>query len=146
MLYLDTSFLTPLIKLEPTSERVTRFVAGLPAGEMAISHWTRVEFSSMLAREVRMGGMDIVGAGYATTQFDAIIAESFTVLLPGPEAFDLARQYLAHYESGLRGGDALHLAIARTHRATAIYSLDRVLIKAGDLFGLPVSAGIDLDR
>ncbi len=76
----------------------------------------------------------------------AIIAESFTVLLPGPEAFDLARQYLARYESGLRGGDALHLAIARTHRATAIYSLDRVLIKAGDLFGLPVSAGIDLDR
>lgn len=142
MRYLDTSFITPLIKQEPTSARVAQFVAGLPSGEIAISHWTRVEFSSVLAREVRMGGLEALAADSAIIQFDAIIAESFTVLLPGPEAFDLARQYLARYESGLRGGDALHLAIASTHRATAIYSLDKVLIKAGTLFGLPVSAGI----
>lgn len=146
MLYLDTSFLTPLVKPEPTSERVARFLARFTDEELAISHWTQVEFSSVLAREVRMGRMDAAEAGKATSRFDAIIAESFTVLLPGPEAFDLARQYIARHESGLRGGDALHLAIARTHRATAIYSLDRVLIKAGALFGLPVSAGIDLDR
>ena len=141
MRYLDTSFLTPLIKQEATSERVTRFVAGLPVGELTISHWTRVEFSSMLAREVRVGGMDILAADKANTLFDAIIAESFTVLLPAPAEFDLARQYLARYESGLRAGDALHLAIACNHRATAIYSLDKLLIKAGTMFGLPVSAG-----
>ncbi len=141
MLYLDTSFITPLIKQETTSERVTRFIAGLPAGKLTISHWTRVEFSSMLAREVRMGGMDAKGAGNAATQFDAIVAESFSVLLPGPDAFDLARRYIGRFESGLRASDALHLAIASTHRATAIYSLDKLLIKAGEMFGLPVSDG-----
>jgi predicted nucleic acid-binding protein len=141
MRYLDTSFLTPLIKQEPTSERVTRFVAGLPARELTISHWTRVEFSSVLAREVRMGAMDTLAADAANTLFDSIIAESFTVLLPGPSEFDLARQFIARYESGLRAGDALDLAIASTHRATAIYSLDKTLIKAGTLFGLPVSDG-----
>lgn len=146
MLYLDTSFLTPLIKPEPTSERVARFLARFTDEQFAISHWTQVEFSSVLAREVRMGKMDAGAADSATSRFDAIIAESFTILLPGAEAFDLARHYIARHESGLRGGDALHLAIARTYRATAIYSLDRVLISAGALFGLPVSMGIDLDR
>ena len=58
MLYFDTSFLTPLILEEPTSARIERFVVRLPAGELAVSHWTRVEFSSLLAREVRMGGLD----------------------------------------------------------------------------------------
>ncbi len=142
MRYFDTSFITPLIKYEPTSERVTRFLAGFTDEELAISHWTRVELSSVLAREVRMGGMDARAADSAATLFDSIIAESFTVLLSGPEAFDLARRYITRYESGLRAGDALHLATASTHRATTIYSLDKVLIKAGELFGLPVSAGI----
>jgi uncharacterized protein len=142
MRYLDTNFLVPLILPEATSADISRLLTGLIGEELAISHWSRVEFTSVLAREVRMGRLDPTAAGIANTQFDAIIAETFTVLLPGPEAFDLARQYLARYESGLRGGDALHLAIASTHRASAIYSLDKVLIKAGTLFGLPVSAGI----
>ena len=59
MLYFDTSFLAPLILDEATSIEVERFMAGLPAEELAISHWTRVEFSSLLAREVRIGGLKI---------------------------------------------------------------------------------------
>ncbi|MFP5468932.1 MAG: type II toxin-antitoxin system VapC family toxin [Alphaproteobacteria bacterium] len=146
MPYFDTSFIVPLILPESTSADITRFLARFTDEQLAISHWTQVEFSSVLAREVRMGKMDAGAADSATARFDAIIAESFNVLLPGAEAFDLARKYIARHEAGLRGGDALHLAIARTYRATAIYSLDRVLIKAGPLFGLPVSMGIDLDR
>ncbi len=57
MLYFDTSFLTPLVRQEATSAQVERFVGSLPAGELAISHWTKVEFSSLLARHVRMGGL-----------------------------------------------------------------------------------------
>jgi len=86
-----------------------------------------------------MDRLDPQAAVKATAQFDAIVEESFALLLPGPDAYDLARQYIACFESGLRAGDALHLAIARTHRATAIYSLDKVMIKAGSLLGLPVS-------
>jgi predicted nucleic acid-binding protein len=54
----------------------------------------------------------------------------------------LARRYLHTYETGLRAGDALHLAIAGNHQAAAIYSLDRTMIKAGKILGLPVSAAI----
>ena len=142
MLYFDTSFLAPLILHETTSADVEKFVTGLPAGELAISHWTRIEFSSLLAREVRMGGLDSRVARDADAQFDALVAESFVVLLPNAGDFDLARQNLQTYEAGLRAGDALHLAIAANRRADAVYSLDKALLKAGKLLGVPVSVGI----
>jgi uncharacterized protein len=46
------------------------------------------------------------------------------------------------FETGLRAGDALHLAIADNHRAAAIYSLDKALLKAGKILDLPVRMGI----
>jgi predicted nucleic acid-binding protein len=62
--------------------------------------------------------------------------------LPSGDDYERARYYLRNYETGLRAGDALHLAIAGNHRAKAIYSLDKTMIKAGKILGLPVSAGI----
>ena len=144
MLYFDTSFLAPLILQESTSAKVEKFMAGLPAGDLAISHWTRVEFSSLLAREVRMGGLDGQAARHADAQFETIVTESFVVLLPNADDFNLAKEYLGNHETGLRAGDALHLAIARNHRAEAIYSLDKTLLKARKVLGLPVSTGVRL--
>jgi uncharacterized protein len=142
MLYFDTSFLAPLIRQERTSTAVERFVAELPAGEPAVSHWTKLEFSSLLARDVRMGSIERNAANEADAKFEAIIASSFVVLLPTAADFDLAKIYLAKPETGLRAGDAFHLAIAANHGATAMYSLDKALLKAGKMLGLPVSMGI----
>ena len=113
MLYFDTSFLAPLILEEATSGRVERFMAGLPTGSLALSHWTRVEFSSLLAREVRMGGLESRAAGEADAQFEAIVAESFAVLAPGPADFNLAKAYLGHYETGFQ-----QMEDAERHRKT----------------------------
>jgi uncharacterized protein len=144
LLYFDTSLLAPLILQEATSGRIERFVAGLPAGELAISHLTRIEFSSLLAREVRMGGLVGQAARTADAQFETMVTESFAVLLPNADDFDLAKTYLANRASGLRASDALHLAVAQNHHGAAIYSLDKTLLKAGKLLGLPVSTGIRL--
>lgn len=142
MLYFDTSFLVPLILPEATSDKVTTFIRKLPAEQLTLSHWTRVEFSSFLAREVRMGGLHAQTAAQADDRFEGMVDESFTVLLPNADDFSLAKEYLGKHESGLRAGDALHLAVARNHRATAIYSLDKTLLKAGKTLGLPVVTGI----
>jgi predicted nucleic acid-binding protein len=142
MVYFDTSFLAPLLLEETTSSAVERFIAGLPAGTFAVSHWTRVEFASLLAREVHMGALDHPTARDVDAEFEAILAESFAVLLPSARDYTLARQYLGHHDSGLRAGDALHLAIAQNNRAEAIYSLDKTLLRAGPALGLPVSIGI----
>jgi predicted nucleic acid-binding protein len=145
MLYFDTSFLAPLILEEPTSSAVERFIAQLPAGALAISHWTRVEFSSLLAREVRMGGLEQQIAREADAQFEVIVAESFVVLLPSADDFNLAKLYLGNHDTGLRAGDALHLAIAKNNRAEAVYSFDKTLLTAGRALGLPVSMGIQME-
>ncbi len=144
MHYFDTSFLAPLILQEATSSKVERFIAGLPAGELAVSHLTRIEFSSLLAREVRMGGLDGEAARSADAQFETMVRESFTVLLPNADDFDLAKAYLANHASGLRAADALHLAVAKNHRGETIYTLDKTLLKAAKLLGLPVSTGFRL--
>lgn len=144
MLYFDTSFLVPLILDEATSDPIEAFMSALPVGELATGHWTRVEFSSLLAREVRMGGLSDIAARKADGTFESVLAESFLLLLPTARDFDRARTFLGTGEAGLRAGDALHLAIAAGHAADAIYSLDKTLLRAGKLFDLPVGTGIAL--
>ena len=142
MLYFDTSFLVPLILPEATSDKIAAFVRRLSTEELTVSHWTRVGFSSLIAREVRVGGLDVQAAARADARFEAMVDESFSVLLPNADDFALARRYLGQFETGLRAGDALHLAVASNHRAAVIYSLDKTLLKAGKILDLPVSMGI----
>ncbi|MCY3852200.1 MAG: type II toxin-antitoxin system VapC family toxin [Gammaproteobacteria bacterium] len=141
MRYFDTSFLVPLILPEATSEPIADFFETLPADTLAVSHWTRVEFASMLAREIRMGNLDAIAAREAGSRFETMVQESFVVLLPDSDDFEQAKEWLERIETGLRAGDALHLAIAGNRGVAAIYSLDKQMIAAGRTLGLPISAG-----
>lgn len=140
--YFDTSFLAPLVKGEPTSVAIADFFnkAGRPGP--TTSHWTRAEFSSLIARDVRMKATDANTAAKVESRFESLLAASFNLLMPTIEDINLCKRYLQHYESALRAGDALHLAIAKNNNAQAIYSLDDKMLKAGKLLGLPVSRGI----
>jgi uncharacterized protein len=89
-----------------------------------------------------MGGLDVQAAARADARFEAMVDESFSILLPDAEDFGLAKRYLGRFETGLRAGVALHLAVANNHRAAVIYSLDKTLLKAGKILDLPVSMGI----
>lgn len=142
MLYFDTSFLVPLILPEAASEPVAAFFEGVPAEDLAISHWTRVEFASLLAREVRTGNLDVAAARKAGARFETMVEESFVTLLPNRDDFDRATEWLGRFETGLRAGDALHLAIAGNRQAEVVYSLDKVMITAGKALGVPTSPGI----
>ena len=142
MIYFDTSFLAPLILPEPTSDKIATFIAQLPTQPFAVSDWTRVEFASLIARIVRVGSLDARAALEADAKFETMVQRSFDLLLPSRNDFSLAKQYITRFETGLRAADALHLAIAGNHRARAIYSLDKTLLRAGRLLGLPVSAGV----
>jgi uncharacterized protein len=142
VLYFDTSFLAPLFLPESTSDKVTAFIRSLPVEKLAASQWTRVEFSSLIARKVRMGELDAEAAARADARFETMAAESLAVLLPSIEDFALAKRYLGRFETGLRAGDAFHLAIASNHDAAAIFSLDKRLVTAGKILNLPVRMGI----
>jgi uncharacterized protein len=140
--YFDTSFLAPLVKGEPTSGAITHFFNKAERLGPMTSHWTRAEFSSLIARDVRMKATDANTAARVESRFESLLSMSFNLLMPTLEDIELCKRYLQHYDSGLRAGDALHLAIARNNKAHAIYSLDDKMIRAGKLLGLPVSRGI----
>ncbi|MDO9466775.1 MAG: type II toxin-antitoxin system VapC family toxin [Thiobacillus sp.] len=143
MLYFDTSFLAPLILEESTSTKIEAFFAKLPAGELYVSHWTRVEFASLIAREVRMGGLAEADAQLAIGQFDELVTESFQVLAPAVADYELAKAYIQHFATKLRAGDALHLAIASNHGAKTLYTLDAGLLNAAKLLKVHASRGIN---
>jgi uncharacterized protein len=140
MNYFDTSFLIPFFLDEQASTRVDRFMRRKREGELAISLWTRVEFSSAIARQMRVGRLTEQDARRIDSEFDEVTAASFVTLAPTAADFELSRQFLRRYETALRAGDALHLAVAANNQARAIYSLDQGLLKAGRLLGLPTES------
>ena len=142
MLYLDTSFVAPLVLNEEVSSQVEAFLAKQPADSLAVSQWTRVEFSSLVAREVRMKHFSPQTAEAIIAEFEALVGESLQVWLPGAADYDLARTLLARFDSGLRGGDALHLAIAKNQGADKVMTLDEGLLKAAKLVKIPAARGI----
>ena len=64
--------------------------------------------------------LDVHVGTRADVRFEAMLDESFTVLLPNARDFGLAKQYLGRFETGLRAGDALHLAVAKNHAQLAL--------------------------
>lgn len=143
MVYLDTSFIAPLVIAEASSESVEAFLLGRKT-ELATSQWTRVELASLVSRRVRMGEFDADQAEAIRAALDRLLSESFTMLTPTAADFTTAVALLAKPGTGLRAGDALHLAIARNHGAKTMYTLDRGLLKAGKQLKVPVSVGVRL--
>jgi len=142
MIYLDTSFIAPLVINEKTSDAVEALVIKVKLGELATSMWTQIELASLVARKLRMGEFSASEAESVRREFAHLLDESFQVILPTATDFAVATQFLAVPKTGLRAGDAFHLAIAARHQAKKIYSLDKTFIKVGKQLKLPVNAGI----
>ncbi|MBI3526130.1 MAG: type II toxin-antitoxin system VapC family toxin [Betaproteobacteria bacterium] len=144
MIYLDTSFLTPLFRAEPLSGRISNFLAAVPPGTLAISLWTRVEFASVMARDVRMKSLSEATARKLIEEFDALAVDSLHVLIPAAADYYLARDFVAEFATRLRGPDALHMAIARNHGIEVILTLDEGLIFAARKLKIKAKRGIRL--
>jgi hypothetical protein len=86
--------------------------------------------------------LDAAAGARAVARIEAMVDASYTVLLPNADDFGLAQRYLGKFSTGLRAGDALHLAIAGNRQGAAIYGLDKGPLMAGRLLDLTVSMGI----
>ena len=142
MIYLDTSFLLPLFRQEAVSESVGKVLAARARGSLAISHWTRVEFTSVIAREVRIRAIGEAAAHKLIGAFDVLVHESFHMLVPTLADFDLARDFVANFSTKLRGPDALHLAIARNNEIEEVLTLDSWLLAAAKILRIRAGRGI----
>lgn len=142
MVYLDTSFIAPLVLAEDNSDTVEALVMKVKPGQLATGMWTQIELASLVARKLRMGELSVTEAEAIRSEFRQLLEESFKILLPTAADFATASQFLEMPKTGLRAGDAFHLAIAANHGAKKILTLDQGFIKAGKQLKLPVSAGI----
>ncbi len=142
MVYLDTSFVAPLVIAEDSSDAVEAYVLKVKPGELTTSMWTQVELSSLVSRKVRMGELSDSQAAVVRREFDRVLGESFEMLAPTAADFAAAVRYLESPKTALRAGDALHLAIAANHSAKRILTLDKGFLDAGKLLKLPVTRGI----
>lgn len=130
MIYLDTSFLTPLFREEVASAKIAEFLSRQGAGTLAISKWASVEFASLTSRDVRMGALTAGQGRRLITEFDSLVAASLHVLIPNANDFDLAQAYVANFATQLRGPDALHLAVAHNNGVEFIATLDNCMLFA----------------
>ncbi|HQR59970.1 MAG TPA: type II toxin-antitoxin system VapC family toxin [Methylophilaceae bacterium] len=128
MLYLDTCVLIPLFVQEASSNKVRDFFANNTQA-LSISAWSEVEFTSAMSLKVRSRQITHDSALTAILAFRDIAEESFSILLPSPHNYHRASEFLTHFNTGLRAGDALHLAIAHERHTTLITS-DRIMLEA----------------
>lgn len=142
MIYLDTSFLTPLFREEATSAKVADFLSRQAAGALAVSKWAAVEFASLTSRDVRMGALTAGQGRRLLAEFDSMMATSLIVLIPGANDFDRAQEYIANFATQLRGPDALHLAVAHNNGVEFIATLDDGMLSAAKKLKIPARRAI----
>lgn len=121
--YVDTSALVALIVNEPHSAAVGAWYARTDA-ELVTATWCVPEFASALAMKQRTGHLSAAQAGQAWERFERLTASDLVLLPVAQGDFRRAAELTLDAASGLRAGDALHLACATAAGCKAIATLD----------------------
>lgn len=138
MFYLDASVIVAAYTLEKHSDRVLSWLAGAGSADaLAISEWTVTEVTSAFSIKLRTGQISIEGRNAALNDFGTMAAQALTTLPISAEHFRSATHFVKQYATGLRAGDALHLAVASAN-AASLCTLDRRMASAGETLGVSV--------
>lgn len=129
-LYLDTSLIVTALVTEPQSPSVVAWLAARTATRLMISDWVITEFSAALSVKRRSGALDAAAQDRALSLLSDMVSNELECLAISPETFRLAAALANRSETGLRGGDALHLAVAAFHGIT-LCTRDRRLAESG---------------
>jgi predicted nucleic acid-binding protein len=135
MRYVDTSVLVAALLNEKNTATAQRWLGGQPAGDLAISGWVITEFSAALSMKLRTGELGPPHRNEVLAFFTRLTEASFHVLPVARPDFQTAARFADQYATGLRAGDALHLAIA-FHHGASLHTLDRRLVEIGQALGV----------
>lgn len=128
MLYVDTSVLVALCTHEAKTADVVKWYADC-TDELASAAWCVTEFASAMGLKQRTGQLTESQAQTAWLQFERICANDLQLLPVEAMTFHRAAMLTMDAATGLRAGDALHLACAMANKAKGLVTLDVVLAK-----------------
>lgn len=135
MVYIDTSVWVAALCREPFTARAQAWLEKQAAGALHVSGWVQAEFASALSLKQRVGQLDAEQAATVLTLFSATLDQACQRVNVEEGDFALAARLVADPSSGLRAGDALHLAMA-ARQGLALVTLDSILAKAAVRFGV----------
>ena len=133
--YVDTSVLVAAHVREPHTDLAQRWFSEQSSG-LLFSMWALVEGDSALAIKRRRGELDAASQAVAINDIDAFAARFGPHVLPLEADMQRARVLCRNVDSGLRAGDALHLALALRLGASHLATLDVVLAKNATAHGI----------
>lgn len=135
MSYIDTSVWVAALCREAFTATAQAWLEKQAAGTLHVSGWVQAEFASALALKQRVGHLDATQAASAMTLFSASSEQACRRVAVEEADFALAARLAADPTSGLRTGDALHLAMT-ARQGLVLATLDTVLAKAAVRFGV----------
>jgi len=135
--YADASLIVSAFTDEVSSGASRAWLGSISADIFLFSKWCETEIASALSSKVRAGVWVPEHRVLVMQGIRDILGPSAQSIAIGPADFDRATALLEHSGKPLRGGDALHLAIAERAGA-ALFTLDRRMAEAGLGLGLDV--------
>jgi len=136
MVYLETSFLVPLVLPNDMSISVERFLQSLPAGGLSVSQCSRIEFSSLLGHLIREKELNSRHTSRAMEMFEQILDDSCQVITPDNVDLKFATEILQEYYDGLTASEALHLAVALNSNAELFLTFNEKLMDSAKSYKL----------
>ena len=136
--YLDTSVLVAALGNEPHTAAAQNFMATRQPGELHISDWVITEFSSALALKLRTGQLRPEHRSECLAVFARLVEQSLVILPISSANFRSAARLADQHQTGLRAGDALHLATCAHHGARLV-TLDKTLATAAQTNAIPTA-------
>ena len=134
--YIDTSVLVAALGNERHTESAQNWLAAQPPSDLLISDWVITEFSSAMALKLRTGQLQPEHRAECLALFTQLVERSLTVLTVTSANFRAAARLADQHQTGLRAGDALHLAICTDHGSRMI-TFDQTLAAAATNLGIP---------
>lgn len=128
MWYVDTSVLVALCTRETKTGDVVKWYAAC-TGELASAAWCVTEFASAMGLKQRTGQLTQAQAQNAWLQFERVCTNDLQLLFIETKTFHKAAVLTMDASTGLRAGDALHLACALDAKAQRIVTLDIMMAK-----------------
>jgi len=126
MIYIDTSVIVALLAVEPKTQEVTAWFAGL-RDTPTCADWLLTEFHSAISIKLRTGQITEANAKRVRKEFELLADGGLRIVPISRAAFRQAAKMAQQHTHGLRAGDSLHLAVAMELDATHMATLDGTL-------------------